>query len=64
MSRRNVLNMSVNTTSSAQLRDALVNRLMTDHEAKGLRMLPEVERALRTVPRHLLHPGRMPGGGV
>jgi protein-L-isoaspartate(D-aspartate) O-methyltransferase len=49
--------MSVGTMSSDGLRDAMVGRLVADHAAKGLRMRPEVERALRAVPRELYTPG-------
>lgn len=48
--------MSVGTMNSDDLRTAMVNRLVADHAAKGLRMRPEVERALRTVPRELYTP--------
>ncbi|BCL14711.1 methyltransferase, FxLD system [Micromonospora sagamiensis] len=49
--------MSVDTMSSHGLRDAMVDQLVADHAAKGLIMRPEVEAALRTVPRDLFTPG-------
>ncbi|RKE10550.1 protein-L-isoaspartate(D-aspartate) O-methyltransferase [Catellatospora citrea] len=38
-------------------RGAMVDFLVADHASKGLSMRPEVERALRTVPRHVFTPG-------
>ncbi|MEW2538582.1 methyltransferase, FxLD system [Micromonospora chalcea] len=49
--------MSVDTMSSDDLRDAMVDQLVADHAAKGLTMRPEVEAALRVVPRELYTPG-------
>ncbi|MER7457310.1 methyltransferase, FxLD system [Micromonospora sp. NPDC126480] len=49
--------MIVGTVSSEGLRNAMVDRLVADHEAKGLVMRPEVEAALRAVPRELYTPG-------
>ncbi|MEU8264010.1 methyltransferase, FxLD system [Micromonospora sp. NPDC048999] len=49
--------MSVDTMSSEGLRDAMVDELVADHAAKGLMMRPEVEAALRAVPRDLYTPG-------
>ncbi|PZG13524.1 methyltransferase, FxLD system [Micromonospora craterilacus] len=49
--------MSVDTMSSDGLRDVMVDELIADHEAKGLAMRPEVEAALRAVPRELYTPG-------
>jgi hypothetical protein len=45
--------MSVNTVSGEGLRAAMVDQLVADHADKGLTMRPEVEAALRAVPRHL-----------
>jgi protein-L-isoaspartate(D-aspartate) O-methyltransferase len=42
---------------SNELRGRLVDRLAADHLAKGLMLRPEVEAALRTVPRELYTPG-------
>ncbi|KPM57672.1 methyltransferase, FxLD system [Frankia sp. B2] len=42
---------------SESLRHAMVDRLAADHEAKRLVLRPEVEAALRTVPRELFTPG-------
>ncbi|WBB52372.1 DNA methyltransferase [Verrucosispora sp. WMMD573] len=49
--------MDVGTVSSEGLRNTMVDHLVADHEAKGLVMRPEVEAALRTVPRELFTPG-------
>ncbi|MEU4827728.1 methyltransferase, FxLD system [Actinomadura sp. NPDC023710] len=53
--------MSVDTASRAdraeELRNALVDTIAADHEAKGLKMPAEVERAMRTVPREVFTPG-------
>ncbi|GAA3348793.1 hypothetical protein GCM10020358_68590 [Amorphoplanes nipponensis] len=48
--------MSVETLSSDDFRAAMVEQLITDQRDKGLSMRPEVEAALRTVPRHLFTP--------
>ncbi|WP_460309009.1 methyltransferase, FxLD system [Actinocorallia aurea] len=42
---------------SQSLRDEMVDRLAADHQAKGLALRPEVEAALRAVPRELFTPG-------
>ncbi|MCD0447659.1 methyltransferase, FxLD system [Actinocorallia sp. API 0066] len=49
--------MSIGTLSGEGLRDAMVDRLAADHQAKGLVLRPEVETAMRTVPRELFTPG-------
>ncbi|MGC4804984.1 methyltransferase, FxLD system [Micromonospora sp. DT233] len=49
--------MSVDTMSSERLRAAMVDQLAADHAAKGLTMRPEVEAALRAIPRELFTPG-------
>lgn len=49
--------MSVGTIDSESLRDKMVDRLAADHHAKGLTLRPEVEAAMRTVPRELYTPG-------
>ncbi|WP_348650312.1 methyltransferase, FxLD system [Verrucosispora sp. WMMA2044] len=49
--------MGVDTVSSEGLRDAMVDQLVADQEAKGLVLRPEVEAALRTVPREVFTPG-------
>ncbi|GAA1837419.1 methyltransferase, FxLD system [Actinomadura chokoriensis] len=53
--------MSVDTASRAdraeELRNALVDVIITDHKAKGFTMPNEVERAMRTVPREVFTPG-------
>ncbi|WP_405088830.1 methyltransferase, FxLD system [Microbispora sp. NBC_01389] len=49
--------MSVGTTASESLRNKLVDCLAADHRAKGLDLRPEVEAAMRTVPRELYTPG-------
>jgi protein-L-isoaspartate(D-aspartate) O-methyltransferase len=49
--------MSVDTVNSDDLRAAMVDQLIAEHTDKGLTMRPEVEAALRTVPRHLFTPG-------
>lgn len=46
---------AINT--SGGLRNAMVDQLIADHEDKGLRMRPEVEQALRAVPRDRFTPG-------
>ena len=48
--------MSVDTVSGEGLRAAMVDQLVADHADKGLTMRPEVEAALRAVPRHLFGP--------
>jgi protein-L-isoaspartate(D-aspartate) O-methyltransferase len=48
--------MSVDTASSEGLHAAMVDQLVADHAEKGLVMRPEVEAALRSVPRHLFTP--------
>ncbi|MFF4992018.1 methyltransferase, FxLD system [Streptosporangium saharense] len=49
--------MSVSTVDSADLRNAMVERLAADHQGKGLTLRPEVEAAMRAVPRELFTPG-------
>ncbi|EIV91310.1 methyltransferase, FxLD system [Frankia sp. QA3] len=49
--------MSVGTMGSEGLRNAMVDRLAADHAAKGLTLRPEVEAAMRAVPRELFTPG-------
>jgi protein-L-isoaspartate(D-aspartate) O-methyltransferase len=49
--------LSVGTVGSESLRHAMVDRLAADHAAKGLVLRPEVEAALRAVPRELFTPG-------
>ncbi|MBB5866699.1 protein-L-isoaspartate(D-aspartate) O-methyltransferase [Allocatelliglobosispora scoriae] len=49
--------MSIDTLSSDDLRDAMVDRLIADQAGKGLALRPEVEAALRAVPRDLFTPG-------
>ncbi|RCG19044.1 methyltransferase, FxLD system [Sphaerisporangium album] len=49
--------MSVGTIASESLRNEMVDRLAADHHAKGLALRPEVEAAMRTVPRELYTPG-------
>jgi len=50
--------MSVGTVSSSEsLRQEMVDRLAADHAAKGLTLRPEVEAAMRAVPRELFTPG-------
>nr|WP_307874072.1 MULTISPECIES: hypothetical protein [unclassified Frankia] len=49
--------MSVSTIDSESLRHAMVDQLAADHAGKGLVLHPEVEAALRTVPRELFAPG-------
>ncbi|EFC79893.1 methyltransferase, FxLD system [Parafrankia sp. EUN1f] len=44
-------------SESARLRNAMVDLVAADHAAKGLTLRPEVEAALRTVPRELFTPG-------
>ncbi|WP_182874946.1 methyltransferase, FxLD system [Microbispora sp. H10670] len=39
--------------SADELRNAMVERIAVRHQALGLVLPPEIERALRTVPRHL-----------
>jgi protein-L-isoaspartate(D-aspartate) O-methyltransferase len=48
--------MSVDTVSAESLRAAMVDQLVTDQTDKGLTIRPEVEAALRRVPRHLFTP--------
>lgn len=48
--------MSAGTGSSEGLRAAMVDQLAAEHADKGLTMRPEVEAALRAVPRHLFTP--------
>lgn len=48
---------SVGTKGSEALRNAMVDRLAADHAAKGLVLRPEVEAAMRAVPRELFTPG-------
>jgi protein-L-isoaspartate(D-aspartate) O-methyltransferase len=52
---------SVDAASEAEpaeaLRNALVDRIIADHVAKGLKMRADVERAMRKVPRELFTPG-------
>jgi len=50
------LPMSIDTVSGEGLRAAMVDQLVADHAGKGLTMRPEVEAALRAVPRHLFTP--------
>lgn len=45
--------MSVGMASGEGLHGAMVDQLVADHADKGLTMRPEVEAALRAVPRHL-----------
>ena len=49
--------MSVGTAHSERLRKEMVDRLADDHAAKGITLRPEVEAAMRTVPRELFTPG-------
>jgi protein-L-isoaspartate(D-aspartate) O-methyltransferase len=49
--------MSVDTVDSETLRMGMVDRLLADHEAKGLRLRADVEAAMRRVPRELFTPG-------
>ncbi|WP_231334855.1 methyltransferase, FxLD system [Actinomadura graeca] len=53
--------MGVDTASSAEraeeLRNALVDTIIVDHTAKGLKMPAVVERAMRKVPREVFTPG-------
>ncbi len=53
--------MSVATASrterAGELRNALVDKIIADHAAKGLVLCAEVERAMRKVPRELYTPG-------
>ncbi|MGQ0775315.1 MAG: methyltransferase, FxLD system [Pseudonocardiales bacterium] len=53
--------MSVDTASRAvragELRNALVDKIIADHAAKGLVMRADVQRAMRKVPRDLFTPG-------
>ena len=49
--------MSVGTIGSESLRHEMVDRLAADHAAKGLALRPEVEAAMRTVPRESYTPG-------
>jgi hypothetical protein len=50
---RKALHHPTNPGTSESLRAAMVDRLVADHASKGLIMRPEVEAALRAVPRHL-----------
>ncbi|MFB9831019.1 methyltransferase, FxLD system [Actinoallomurus acaciae] len=51
--------MSVGTTmGSERLRNDMVDRLAADHAAKGLTLRPDVEAAMRTVPRELYTPDK------
>ncbi|MEV4824563.1 methyltransferase, FxLD system [Micromonospora sp. NPDC049274] len=52
--------MSVETIDSESLRRAMVDQLADDHVDKGLTLRPEVEAAMRTVPRELFTPGLPP----
>lgn len=45
------------TVSGEGLRAAMVDQLVADHAGKGLIMRPDVEAALKAVPRHLFTPG-------
>ncbi|WP_426514802.1 methyltransferase, FxLD system [Dactylosporangium sp. McL0621] len=49
--------MGVDTVTRDGLHAAMVDALLADHEAKGLTMRPEVEAALRAVPRDRFTPG-------
>ncbi|MFF0255956.1 methyltransferase, FxLD system [Micromonospora zamorensis] len=49
--------MSVKTMKSESLRQAMVDQLAVDHADRGLTLRPEVEAAMRTVPRELFTPG-------
>jgi len=49
--------LSAKPASSEVLRNAMVDRLAADHAAKGLTLHPEVEAAMRAVPRELYVPG-------
>ncbi|SBW24291.1 protein-L-isoaspartate(D-aspartate) O-methyltransferase [Candidatus Protofrankia californiensis] len=49
--------MSVGTMGSESLRDAMVDQIAADHAGKGLVLRPEVEAALRKVPREVFTPG-------
>jgi protein-L-isoaspartate(D-aspartate) O-methyltransferase len=49
--------MSVGTMGGESLRNAMVDRLAVDHAAKGFALRPEVEAAMRSVPRELYTPG-------
>ncbi|MEV1320069.1 methyltransferase, FxLD system [Micromonospora arborensis] len=49
--------MNVGTINSESLRQAMVDQLAADHADKGLTLRPEVEAAMRTVPRELFTPG-------
>ena len=50
--------MSTGTSTQAEeLRDGLVDKIVAGHVRQGLTMRPEVERALRKVPRELFTPG-------
>ncbi|MFY1573270.1 methyltransferase, FxLD system [Verrucosispora sp. WMMD703] len=48
--------MSADTASGEDLHAAMVDQLVADQADKGLIMRPEVEAALRSVPRHLFTP--------
>ncbi len=49
--------MTVGTVSAEGFHTAMVDQLVADHVDKGLIMRPEVQAALRAVPRHLFTPG-------
>lgn len=49
--------MTADTVSAGDLHAAMVDQLVADHLDKGLIMRPEVQTALRAVPRHLFTPG-------
>ncbi|GAB3977736.1 hypothetical protein GCM10029978_068360 [Actinoallomurus acanthiterrae] len=49
--------MSIDTMGSESLRREMVDRLAADHAAKGLKLRPDVEAAMRAVPRELYTPG-------
>jgi protein-L-isoaspartate(D-aspartate) O-methyltransferase len=51
------MTVDVNTRDGEALRMAMVDRLVADHAAKGRQLRPDVEAAMRTVPRHLYTPG-------
>ncbi|MFF5264602.1 methyltransferase, FxLD system [Actinomadura viridis] len=52
---------SVDTASRVErieeLRNTLVDKIIADHAAKGLAMRPDVERAMRKIPREVFTPG-------
>lgn len=51
------MTVSVDAVDAEGLRAGMVDRLVADHVDKGLTMRPDVEAALRIVPRHLFTPG-------